>query len=101
MAQPKKALGRKPKAGEGVDAPKFPLVKCVWTDIVARDGWHSLNEAMKLRPTTFTSIGFLLEETEEYVIITSHFENGQQDEPPICGSTHCIPWVVIHSCTEI
>ncbi len=48
----------------------MPLIQIEWTDAVGGDGWVTLESLQKEAPLTHTSVGFLINETDDFFTIT-------------------------------
>lgn len=102
MAAKRKASKQQPTKIEPFDSDTFPLVAVTWVDITSFEGWKSLKEVRKLTPAIIKSVGYLVGENSEYVIIVPHFEGvGETEEDLLCGSTHCIPRAVIQKLAKM
>ena len=63
-----------------------------WTDINSYDGsWMGLEEAKALKPAPMETLGWIIQETEEYIVIASTLD-GQDD---VVGNVNAIPSSVI------
>tara|TARA_R100000458_G_C8203119_1_gene193038 strand:+ start:600 stop:878 length:279 start_codon:yes stop_codon:yes gene_type:complete len=69
--------------------------KCVviqWVDINSFDGaWLDIKESKKLEPVNMETIGWIIHETKDYVVIVSTFDSSGD----LAGSTNAIPKGII------
>jgi len=69
------------------------LVIVQWSDITGSDGpWSDLEEALDLRPAEITTIGRMVVDQSEYIVIASSW--GDEGE---LGNLNCIPRPIIKS----
>ena len=47
----------------------FPAVIVRWVDSISGNGWEGINSATDIRPGNAVSVGFLVDEGEDYVTI--------------------------------
>ena len=50
---------------------KHKLVRVTWLDSASQSGWHSLRRATAMRPAVIESVGYLIKDTEDYLILAS------------------------------
>ena len=63
-----------------------------WTDINSYDGsWIGLDDAKSLKPAPMETLGWIIKETEDYIVIASTLD--MNDE--IVGNVNAIPRAVI------
>lgn len=63
-----------------------------WTDITSYDGsWMGLEEAKALKPAQMETLGWIIKEDEDYIVIASTLDSGED----IVGSINAIPRGVI------
>lgn len=60
-----------------------------WSDSASYRGWRSEEEVKKLRPLSCTTIGFLIDETDEFIVLSQTVaDDGDLSEtiviPKIC-----------------
>mgnify|MGYP003135926230 FL=1 len=57
-------------------------------------GWHSLKDAMKITPPEVLSVGYVLQETKEYLLIAADIGSSKMDND--VGRVQVIPgqWIV-------
>ena len=66
------------------------LVK--WIDISSFDGpWMTKAEAKELKPIHMETLGWIIHETEEYIIVVSTLDN----ENDSVGNVNCLPRTLI------
>lgn len=53
---------------------KYKVVVIIWDDAESSDGWEEAPE--ELEPKLATSVGFLVRQTEKYVLIAQSYDNG-------------------------
>ena len=59
-------------------AQAYPLVEVWWDDATGcTQGWID-NKDLKIEPTIVLTVGFLIKETEEYVIVASDIDHQKQ-----------------------
>ena len=68
------------------------LVVVTWLDIVGHERpWYEPEEAQGLRPAEITSLGILIDEKEDYIIVAGSWE----DDGCLLGNVSCIPRGVV------
>ncbi len=68
-------------------------VEIEWIDAYEMEsGWHDLEEAEKIKPPTVFSLGYVVKDTKEYIIISA--DKGRKGDSD-CGRVQVIPkpWV--------
>jgi len=57
-------------------------------------GWHSLKDAIKITPPEVCSVGYVLQETKEYLLIAADIGSDKMDND--VGRVQVIPgqWIV-------
>jgi len=60
------------------------LVIVKWRDIVGDDSWQSIKEGTALKPQAFISMGWLLRETKDVIVIASCYS---PDDDTVGGVT--------------
>lgn len=74
------------------------LVQVEWLDITSHDGaWLDMKEAEEYAPTPMKTVGFLLKEDPEYIVVVSTIA----DSLDSVGSTNAIPRGCIQSVTKL
>jgi hypothetical protein len=53
---------------------KYPIVVITWDDAESDDGWAETPE--ELEPKLATSVGFLIRQTEKYILLAMSYDNG-------------------------
>jgi hypothetical protein len=53
---------------------KYPVVVVTWDDAESDDGWGEAPE--ELEPKLATSVGFLVRQTEKYILLAMSYDNG-------------------------
>ena len=68
------------------------LVSVTWLDAVSCDSWESISDAQKLNPATMITLGFLLHDDDDKVVIAASYD---QDNESV-ARTYAIPksWVL-------
>lgn len=79
---------------------QFPMVQVEWEDISSYEEWKTLSEVKKLKPVIIHTMGRLVHETDDLVIIVPHLEQSEEGDI-LCGSTHCIMKSVIVSLNKM
>tara|TARA_R110002033_G_C3814193_1_gene232468 strand:+ start:407 stop:667 length:261 start_codon:yes stop_codon:yes gene_type:complete len=71
------------------------MVKVVWLDTneCSLSTWQSKEELLKSKPCTIDSLGYLIEENEDYIIISGDKDNKNEDD--IFGRSQVIPKGVV------
>lgn len=71
------------------------MVKVVWLDTneCSLSAWQSKEELLKSKPCTIDSLGYLIEENEDYIIISGDKDNKNEDD--IFGRSQVIPKGVV------
>lgn len=76
--------------------PRYPFVWVVWDDAEGEAGWSD-EPHLPLQPTLATSIGFLVRDEENYVLLAdSYFPNSK-----VIGGTNKIPKKMIVEMIEL
>ena len=50
-----------------------------WNDITEQSGWHSQDEHKDMRPLYCFSVGFLVDETDDYIVMSDTYGIGQDE----------------------
>ena len=96
-----------------IEKGEIPMVDCAifadtgaepekvrWLDAYEKEsGWHSLNDALKIRPPEVLSVGYVLAETEEYLILAADIGSDKMDND--VGRVQVIPGQWLLSKKEI
>ena len=73
------------------------IVLVNWLDSNSNSAWHNITEAKHLRPSPCVTIGYVLEDTEEYITIASSFAT----ENDSVSDVICIPKFAVQSIETI
>lgn len=73
------------------------LVQVTWVDAIGDDGWLSLEELRKEKPTAHNSVGYLAHETEDFITITMSYDDVNDN----MGGWLCIPKPYIQTIKEL
>ena len=72
MVRTNKAPRRRQVGGATETDPRKKLYEVEWLDAYEHyAGWHSLKDAKKIRPKKVLSVGYVLEENKDYVILAA------------------------------
>jgi hypothetical protein len=88
--RPKRGNSDKSKAN-----PRSELYEIRWLDAYEMEsGWLDLEEALKIKPPEVRSVGYVLKETKEYIILAADIGSNQIDKD--VGRVTVIPgqWIV-------
>ena len=59
---------------------RHKLYEVRWLDAYEKEsGWHTLSDALKIRPPEVLSVGYVLAETEEYIILAADIGSDKMD----------------------
>ena len=87
-------------SGQPEASPRSKLYEVRWLDAYEKEsGWHSLNDALKIRPPEVLSVGYVLAETEEYIILAADIGSDKMDND--VGRVQVIPGQWLLSKKEI
>ena len=68
----------------------YPKIIINWIDISSHDGaWMDLEEALKFKPIAIETCGWMIKETEDYVVVVSSVSFDEDDN--VIGSVNAIP----------
>jgi len=68
------------------------IVLVQWWDILGEDQtWSTAEEVMQMKPAPITTIGQLIHENDEYILVSSSWDEGGEH----LGNVNCIPKGVI------
>jgi len=71
-------------------------VLVTWVDITSCDAaWMSLEEAAEYAPSPIQTVGWIVEENEDYIVLIGSYSTEEDDR--VCGSVCAIPRSVIES----
>lgn len=62
----------------------FKVVKIEWVDSISNSGWEGINSAKDIRPGNAVSVGFLLDEGDDYVTIAQDYI-GDKGQEQVCN----------------
>lgn len=64
-------------------------ITVTWIDSSSSHGWNYEDDALRLSPNEIRTQGFLIKETDDYVVVSASIANHQIDSP-ICIPRICI-----------
>ena len=76
-------------------SPRTKLYEVKWLDAYEMEsGWHSIEDALKITPPEVCSVGYVLKETEEYILLAADIGSDKMDND--VGRVQVIPgqWIV-------
>ena len=75
------------------------LVMVRWLDIIGEDQapWSTVDEAKAMKPAPITTIGKVVENTDQYLTVASSWDESGE----FLGNLNCIPKGVIQEVSEI
>ena len=62
------------KEPKKIDKFRYPLVIVIWDDAESDDGWEEA--PTELEPALATSVGFLVRQTKDYLLLAQSYDNG-------------------------
>jgi hypothetical protein len=74
---------------------KLEMVYVEWIDSCAKGFWHALKEATALSPDHCCTVGFLVNETEEFITLSGSHTNRVASEEDQADASICIPKIAI------
>ena len=75
----------------------YPLVVIEWEDITGNsEPWFTVQDALDLEPARMTTVGWVISDRDDYLIISSTL--GDKEE---ASDINCIPKSVIKSTTKL
>ena len=78
-----------------MDFSKSPVL-ITWNDITSCDAaWMSLEEAMEYKPSPIQTLGWIIEDNEDYIVVIGSVSTEENDK--VCGSVCAIPQAVVVS----
>lgn len=84
------------QAGETTKVdPRSQLYEIKWLDAYEMEsGWQTLEDALKIKPPEVSSVGYVLKETQEYIILAADIGSDKMDND--VGRVTVIPgqWIV-------
>ena len=76
-------------------SPRSKLYEVKWLDAYEMEsGWQTLEDALKVTPPEVSSVGYVLKETKEYIILAADIGSDKMDND--VGRVTVIPgqWIV-------
>ena len=95
MVRSSKERSKRPDSDESKANPRSELYEIRWLDAYEMEsGWLDLEEALKIKPPEVRSVGYVLKETKEYIILAADIGSNQIDKD--VGRVTVIPgqWIV-------
>lgn len=84
------------QVGETIkDNPRRELYEVKWLDAYEMEsGWQTLEDALKITPPEVSSVGYVLKETKEYIILAADIGSDKMDND--VGRVTVIPgqWIL-------
>jgi|TARA_X000001382_G_scaffold128027_1_gene116841 hypothetical protein len=79
----------------------YPLVKVVWIDTVetSDSSWQQLEELLKETPASIDSVGYMIKQNEDYIVIAA--DKATKDDDDLFGRCQVIPKGVVKTMIEI
>ena len=77
------------------DNPRSQLYEVKWLDAYEMEsGWQNLEDAIKIKPPEISSVGYVLKETQEYIILAADIGSDKMDND--VGRVTVIPgqWIL-------
>jgi hypothetical protein len=62
-----------------------------WRDSLASHGWEPIEEARTLRPMDIKTVGFVIDEDDDYVTIAQSYDERKTHGRPHADNIICIP----------
>ena len=95
MVRSSKERSKRPDSDESKASPRSELYEIRWLDAYEMEsGWLDLEEALKIKPPEVRSVGYVLKETKDYIILAADIGSNQIDKD--VGRVTVIPgqWIV-------
>jgi len=95
MVRSSKERSKRRNSDKSKVSPRSELYEIRWLDAYEMEsGWLDLEEALKVRPPEVRSVGYVLKETKEYIILAGDIGSNQIDKD--VGRVTVIPgqWIV-------
>ena len=95
MVRSSKKRSKQRNSGQSEVDPRSKLYEIKWLDAYEMEsGWLDLEDALKIKPPEVRSVGYVLKETEEYIILAGDLGSDQIDKD--VGRVTVIPgqWIV-------
>lgn len=95
MVRSDKERSKQRDSGQSKTSPRPELYVIRWLDAYEMEsGWLDLEDALKIKPPEVRSVGYVLKETKEYIILAADIGSNQIDKD--VGRVTVIPgqWIV-------
>ena len=95
MVRSSKERSKQRDSGQSEINPRYELYEIKWLDAYEMEsGWLDLEDALKIKPPEVRSVGYVLKETKEYIILAGDLGSDQIDKD--VGRVTVIPgqWIV-------
>jgi len=95
MVRSSKKRSKQRDSGQSKIDPRSQLYEVRWLDAYEMEsGWLDLEDALKIKPPEVRSVGYVLKETKEYIILAGDLGSDQIDKD--VGRVTVIPgqWIV-------
>ena len=95
MVRKDKTPRRRQVGGTTQTHSRRKLYEIKWLDAYEMaSGWHTFEEALKIKPPEVTSVGYVIDENENYTIIAADLGSNKMDND--VGRVQVIPgqWIV-------
>ena len=95
MVRPSEERSKQRDSGQSKIDPRSKLYVIRWLDAYEMEsGWLDLEDALKIKPPEVRSVGYVLKETKEYIILAADIGSNQIDKD--VGRVTVIPgqWIV-------
>ena len=79
---------------------KFPIVEVSWGDAWVDTGDYTFEEAQKLKPIVRKTVGYLINTTDECIVLATDLYNESKPENTI-NTPMIIPWGMVLEWTEL
>jgi len=78
---------------------KMGIVEIKWLDSCGYGDWHDSDALYSIKPETITSLGYVAERRDEYIVITSSISDNKNNQGTLAIPTSAI--LEIHYCRRI
>ena len=95
MVRSSKKRSKRRDSEQSKTSPRSELYVVRWLDAYEMEsGWLDIEEALKIKPPEVHSVGYVLKETKEYIILAADIGSNQIDKD--VGRVTVIPgqWIV-------
>ena len=95
MVRPSKERSEQRDSGQSKADPRSELYEIRWLDAYEMEsGWLDLEEALKIKPPEVRSVGYVLKETKDYIILAADMDDSKDIKD--VGRVTVIPgqWIV-------